>query len=58
MDAAALEQWLTTATSKTIRLAVTENRSVFLSFKTLLNGELVVRAHRVFLNAQIGRAHV
>lgn len=51
MDVPALEQWLRAATQKHIRLIVTENRSLLLSFKARLSGEFVIRAHRMFLSA-------
>jgi hypothetical protein len=51
MDTAALEQWLRAVTQKQVRLIVTENRSLLLSCKAQPNGELAVRAHRMFLSA-------
>lgn len=51
MDAVALQQWLCDATHKPVLVVITQNRSLMLSFKSQPNGNLVVRAHRMFLNA-------
>lgn len=50
-QALALQQWLCDQTRKTIRLIVTDNRSLFLSLKARPDGTISVRAHRIFLDA-------
>src|ERR1051325_8680356 len=51
MDAVTMQQWLSAAARKPIRVVVTENRSLLLSFKSQSDGDLVVRVHRMFLDA-------
>ncbi len=51
MDEPSMQSFLRTVTGRPIRLVVTENRSLMLSFKTRPDGDLVVRAHRMFLEA-------
>src|SRR5437667_115763 len=51
MDTATLQQWLSAATRKPIRVIVTENRSLLLSFKRQPDGNVIVRLHRMFLDA-------
>lgn len=51
MDADAFQTWLSERTSRPIRVVITENRSLMLSFKARPDGVLVMRAHRMFLDA-------
>jgi len=53
-DPDALEQWLCTTTQKSVQVVVTENRSLLLSLKHAAEGRIVVRAHRMFLDAPAG----
>jgi len=51
MDAETLQSQLSAATRREVRLVVTENRSLMLSFKSQPDGNLIIRAHRMFLDA-------
>ena len=51
MNADVFQVWLSEHTQRPIRMVITENRSLMLSFKAQPDGMLVVRAHRMFLDA-------